>query len=170
MQPVYAALRFENIENINRERLHDLAMRIADECHEKSDRTFIQLLGECYSHIDLQNKQLGFFPRGSNPAVSLHGFDIQNQAIQNINSRGCEGLFLLALAVLMEAKYGIHVLYFDTRLSKDYLDDALSIAQSIDRSVRRPDWLEAREPVTPDPVMLAGINRERLPASMDFSR
>ena len=70
----------------------------------------------------------------------------------------------------MEAKYGIHVLYFDTRLSKDYLDDALSIAQSIDRSVRRPDWLEAREPVTPDPVMLAAINRERLPASMDFSR
>lgn len=170
METVYAALRFENIENINPDRLHDLAMRIADECHEESDKTFIHLRGECYSHVDMINRKLGFFPRGSNPAFSVQAFDIANQAVQNINNRGAEGLFLLALAVLMETKYGVNVLYFDTRLSQDYLDDALSIARSIDRSVRRPDWLVAPEPIFPDPVVMVGVDRDRLPASMDFSR
>lgn len=170
MQTVYAALKFKNIENVNRERLSELAMRIADECREKSERTSIQLRGKCYSDVDLINKKLGFFRRGSNPAFSLHGFDIKNQAVQNITNCDSEGLFLLALAMLMETTYGIEVLSFDTRLSQDYLDDALAIARSIDLSVHRPDWLVAPDPVIPDPVVMQGIDRGHLPAFMDFSR
>lgn len=171
MPTIYAALRFENIENVNTEHLHDLAMRVADKCHGQSQTTHINLRGEDYcSHIDLQNKQLGFFPRGSNPAFSLHGFHIRNQAVQNITSCGCEGLFLLALAMLMEATSGVEVLSFDTRLSQDYLDDALAIARSIDLSVRRPDWLVAPDPVIPGPVVMPIIDRGHLPAFMDFSR
>lgn len=170
MQTVYAALRFENIENVDSERLHDLAMRVADECHEKSEKTFIRLRGECYSYLDPINKKLGFYPRGSSPTVALHGFDIKNQAIQNITSRASEGLFLLALAMLMETKYGVEVLYFDTRLSQDYLDDALAIARSVDLSVLPPDWLVAPDPVIPDPVVVESVDRQRLPVHMDFSR